>query len=92
MTLDIAAVLSCPGNPVDALRATPAWGGVGIHSHRYKRDGDGGTGQETSVTTGSHTHTHTGSPWLGNPVGRHHSVATLHGDSAEGHTGSRTCS
>ena len=67
MTLDIAAVLSCPGNPVDASHASP-WGGggVGIHSHRYKRDGEGGTGtrlageqtgQETSVAAGSHTHT-----------------------------------
>ena len=40
MTLDVAAVLSCPGNPVDASRAQVlGGGGVGVHTHRYKRDG-----------------------------------------------------
>ena len=38
MTLDVAAVLSCPRNPVDASRASPG-GGFGVHMHWYKRDG-----------------------------------------------------
>ena len=57
MTLDVTAVLSCTGNPVDAF-VRKSWGGIGFHMDRYK-DGTRATGQETSVAAGSHTHTHT---------------------------------
>ena len=68
--------------------ARKSWGGGGV----VIQTGTRGKQQEreSSVTTSSHTHT--ASPLLGNPVGKHYSVAALHGDSAEGHTKSWTCS
>ena len=45
MTLDVAAVLSCSGNPVDASRASP-WGGGGLE---FIRTGIGGMAREEQV-------------------------------------------
>ena len=70
MTLDVTAVLSCPGNPVDASRASPGRGGWNSYAqvregwqgrNRYKdgrranRSGD----QRSRWLTHTHTHTHT---------------------------------
>ena len=90
MTLDVALVLL---NPVDASRASP-WGGGGWYSFTQVQEGwqDSDRPRDQRNRWLTHTHTHARSPLLGNPTGKHHSVAALHGDSAEGHTGSRMCS
>ena len=64
MTLDITAVLSCPGNPVVASHASPGWGGGGLEFIRNSTGGMAGKnrykdGWRADRLGDIHTHTHT---------------------------------